>query len=59
MNARFNVSNFDEVIGCQSLLSWLGSQAKTEVLKFSESRFLLALKVFDHISDRGEAIHST
>jgi hypothetical protein len=36
----------------------LGSQATTEVLKFGESRFLLALEVFDHISDGGEAVHS-
>jgi hypothetical protein len=40
------------------LLSCLGSQATTEVLKFRESRFLLALEVFDHISDGGEAVHS-
>ena len=56
--ARFNVSNFDEVIGCQGLLSCLGSRAATEVLKFGESRFLLALEVFDHISDGSEAVHS-
>jgi hypothetical protein len=36
----------------------LGSQATTEVLKFGESRFLLALEVFDHISDSVEAVHS-
>jgi hypothetical protein len=36
----------------------LGSRAATEVLKFGESRFLLALEVFDHISDGSEAVHS-
>jgi hypothetical protein len=37
----------------------LGSQPRTEILKFGESRFLLALEVFDHISDSVEAVHSS
>jgi hypothetical protein len=35
-----------------------GQPGYDEVLKFGESRFLLALEVFDHISDGGEAVHS-
>ena len=40
-------------------ISRLGSEAKTVLLKFGESRFLLALEVFDDISDGGEAVHTT
>jgi len=56
--ARFNVSNFDQLSDVWAYSRVWAAGLRTEVLKFGASRFLLALEVFDHISDGGEAVHS-
>ena len=50
-------STFPISIKCSYTFVWAAG-LRLKVLKFGESRFLLALEVFDHISDGGEAVHS-